>query len=291
MPERFTNRCVRDLAWVIASPPLVSGEFNQTQWWSHAQCLAEFNDCLSALLALDKNPAPLLAHLESIKSRRLGLRFEGYLSFWLLAISPNYTLLAQNIQLNEFVNRLKRTIGEVDFIIKERQSGKIIHLEVAVKFYLGTAPYSDPYRWFGTNLNDQLGKKLDHLKQHQTQLLINHPEKINYSIDERHCIIKGRLFYPENQKASPEGIADNHLRGRYLLQQQQKTSTQTELILLDKMEWLAEFSHEDISERKTQSHFSISNRAHCYALTSNNIEMYRIFYLPDNFKFPSVSGV
>jgi len=287
LPKRFTNRCVRDLAWVIASPPLVSGEFSQTRWWNHTECLTEFNDCLAALLTLDKNPAPLLTHLESIKSKRLGLRFEAYLSFWLSSISPNYTLLAQNIQLNEFVNGLKRTIGEVDFIIEERQSGKIIHLEVTVKFYLGTAPFSNPYRWFGTNLNDQLGKKIDHLKQHQTQLLINHPEQIPYSIDERHCIIKGRLFYPEDKEDAPNGIADNHLRGRYLFQN--NNFAQSSLILLDKTEWLAEFSPEDIGEHKVQQGFSASERSRCYAVIENNTETQRVFYLSPNFQFPHFS--
>ena len=287
LPKRFTNRCVRDLAWVIASPPLVSGEFKQTHWWNYQQCLTEFDDCLPTLLSLDKKPAPLLTHLESIKSRRLGLRFEAYISFWLSTVSPNYTLLAQNIQLHDFINNLKHTIGEIDFIIKENKTGKIIHLEVAVKFYLGTEPYSDPYRWFGTNLNDQLGKKLDHLKQHQTQLLINHPEKTNYSIDERHCIIKGRLFYPEEQEDAPDGITDNHLRGCYLFQN--NNLAQSSLILLDKIEWLAEFSSEDIGKRKIQANFSVSEKSRCYAVIENNTETQRIFYLSPNFKFPPCS--
>lgn len=295
MPERFKNRCVRDLAWVIASPPLVSGEFNQTHWWNHQECLAEFNDCLPALLDLDKDPSPLLTHLASIKSKRLGLRFEAYLSFWLSSISPNYTLLAQNIQLSEIVNTLKRTIGEVDFIIEENKSGNVIHLEVAVKFYLGTAPYSDPYRWFGTNLNDQLGRKLDHLKQHQTQLLINHPKQIPYSIDERHCIIKGRLFYPEGQTNAPNGVTENHLRGKYVFQQD--VSTQITLIQLDKIQWLATLNQHDINENKVQTEFSPSPRSHCYAVIENSDndsdnnkqknETHRVFALPADFIFPS----
>jgi len=284
LPERFKNRLVRDLAWVIASPPLVSGSFTQTHWWDNKECLNEFDDCLTALLALDKNPEPLLIHINEVKCCRLGLRFEAFISFWLSSVSPNYKLLAQNIQLNEFVDGQKRTIGEVDFIIEELKSGKIIHLEVAVKFYLGTAPYTDLYRWFGTNLNDQLGRKLDHLKQHQTQLLINYSDKISYSIDERHCIIKGRLFYPEDQKTAPKGIAKNHLRGRYLFQQED--SIPSKLILLEKMEWLAEFTPKDISGHTIQNDFSKSKRSHCYAEIINNTEFQRIFCLPKTFQFP-----
>jgi len=71
-----------------------------------------------------------------------------------------------------------------------------------VKFYLGSTPYEDSYRWFGTNTKDQLGKKIDHLKNHQTQLSKKYPEKLKKyfpkEINRQHCIIKGNMT---NQKA------------------------------------------------------------------------------------------
>ncbi len=295
----FTHRCVRDLAWVIASPPLVSGVFeiggHHTQWWDDAMCLQEFTDCLPALQALDQDPQALINHLDSIKSKRLGLRFEGLISFWLSAISPNFKLLAQNIQLNEISGDTRtRTIGEVDFIIQNIRSGKVIHLEVAVKFYLGTAPFDDPYRWFGTNTQDQLGKKLDHLKHHQTQLLLQHLEQVKFSIDERQCFIKGRLFYPLQPEASikaPKGIADTHLRGHYLYYQEKDIQSRF-YVPLEKSEWLASLTEKDTVENSIQSTFTAEERARCYARIMKNgsgdwEEVDRVFCLPKEFTFPS----
>ena len=305
MNYSFTHRCVRDLAWVMASPPLVSGIFEnegyRAHWWSHDKCLQEYVDCLPGLQSLDKNPQALIDHLERIKSKRLGLRFEGLVSFWLSSISPNFKLLAQNIQLNEIAGDTRsRTIGEVDFIIREVKTEKVIHLEVAVKFYLGTAPFENAYCWFGTNTQDQLGRKVDHLQQHQTQLLIHHSEQVPFSIDERQCLLKGRLFYPQDtgstdvQSTAPECVTDNHLRGSYLFCNKffnERRNTSKRLVQLEKSEWLAELTHQDIIERTIQDTFEQEERASCYAVIEHNEkdeneEIERVFFLPSTFVFP-----
>jgi len=300
MLTSFTHRCVRDLAWVIASPPLVSGVFNNnghcTKWWNHTKCLQEFKDCLPALQHLDKTPKPLITYLEGIKSKRLGLYFETLISFWLDFISPNFKLLAQNIQLNEIAGDTRsRTVGEVDFIIQELLSEKVIHLEVAVKFYLGTEPFHDAYRWFGTNIKDQLGNKVDHLQQHQTQLLLHHPKQIPFIIDERHCLLKGRLFYPlaitssQYQQITPNYVANHHLRGRYVFYNKEKPSSQ-QLVQLKKSEWFATLSHQDIAEKNIVPTFIAEKRASCYAILKVNKkgkikELERMFCLPQAFSF------
>ncbi len=174
----------------------------------------------------------------------------------------------------------------------------MIHLEVAVKFYLGTAPFDDPYRWFGTNTQDQLGKKVDHLKQHQTQLLLQHPEQVKFSIDERQCFIKGRLFYPlkpETDIKTPKGIADTHLRGHYLYYQEKGIQSGF-YVPLEKSEWLASLTDKDTVESRVensiQSKFTEEERARCYARIKKNGSGYweeadRFFCLPKEFTFPS----
>jgi len=87
--NQFKHRAVRDLAWTIASPPLVSGKLSGTHWWTSQECLSEFNDCLLELRKLDIHPEPLLQHLSILKNQRLGSIFEGFISYW-LTISPNY---------------------------------------------------------------------------------------------------------------------------------------------------------------------------------------------------------
>jgi hypothetical protein len=177
-------------------------------------------------------------------------------------------------------------------------SGKIIHLEVAVKFYFGTVPFEDSYRWFGTNTHDQLGKKVDHLKQHQTQLLLNNKEKVPYVIDERQCLLKGRLFYPlsfisslDIQERKPQGIANNHLYGCYMFYDQ-ASMLKDKFIVLNKIDWLSVLSNEDIINKNIINKVESVDRAYCYARLKQNKtgaskEVERLFCLPASFVFPS----
>jgi len=298
--KQFKHREVRDLAWVIASPPLVSSspvtnDLDYTHWWSDEDCLSEFYDCLIELKKLDIQPESLIDHLSNLKNRRLGSIFEGLVSFW-LSISPNYRELNQNIQIIED----KHTYGEIDFIIEELSTGEVIHLEVAVKFYLGCEPYADAYRWFGTNTKDQLGKKVDHLKSHQTKLSKKYPEQLkkyfSQTIDRRHCFIKGRLFYPENSNTSPQisskglTLADSHLRGSWSYAEDRDLSNI--VIKVNKSHWLAELSSNDIQEMNSASAESVAtiDRAECYVEVKkgeiDSIENQRLFYLPKDFTFP-----
>lgn len=289
--NQFTHRAVRDLAWVIVSPPLVSGDINGVHWWSSKDCLSEFNDCLLELRKLDIEPTPLVMHLSNVKNRRLGSVFEGLISYWLI-ISPNYQELEQNIQIIED----KHTYGEIDFIIEELITNRVIHLEVAVKFYLGSKPYDDAFRWFGTNTKDQLGKKIDHLKTKQTQLTKKYPKQLKKyferDIDQRHCMIKGRLFYPEDSDISPQqtNLAEDHLRGRwYYLNDLDKSKS---FIKINKSHWLAPLNSEDIKNMEFAPADSIESidRAECYVMIKDNetklSEDQRVFYLPETFHFP-----
>lgn len=287
--NRFSSRIVRDLAWVIASPPLVSGNYNDTHWWNHDDCLTEFKDCLPILLALDTDPSPLVEHFQQLKSGHLGLRFEHFIAYWLI-ISPNYELLAQNIQIIEpFTNPNKQgshTHGELDFIIRDTHTNKTIHLEVAVKFYLGCPPYEDSFRWFGTNTRDQLGKKVTHLKQHQTQLsdkFGSYLQERNHNIDEKQCFLKGRLFYPMKSDTPPIGVSRNHLRGRWI---QPPNNIDELLYPIDKKNWLAPLNSDDLLDKDVQLGFLADEKAQCYVhINNNNEEIGRVFHLPESFIF------
>ena len=293
--QQFNHREVRDLAWVIVSPPLVSGYIDDVYWWSSDDCYSEFNECTHTLKQLDLEPQPLLDYLANLKNKKLGSVFEGLVSYW-LDISPNYKKKHQNIQIIEN----KHTYGEIDFIIEELSTGKTIHLEVAVKFYLGCEPFADAYRWFGTTTLDQLGKKIDHLKSHQTQLTKKYPEqlkqRITETIDKRHCFVKGRLFYPENSDSPPQvlsdglDLAEDHLRGRWSYIKDLKVSNT--LIKINKSHWMAELNSKDVSELDFSPATSISaiDRPECYVETkidsNTSFESQRIFYLPTDFAFP-----
>jgi len=288
----FKHRIVRDLIWVIQSPPLISGKINDVDWWSHEWCLKEFLDCEDALLLLDKDPSDLDKHLSLIRNKRLGSYFEGLMSYWLI-ISPNFRAVQHNIQ----IIHNNHTYGEIDFIIEEIRTQKIIHLEVAVKFYLGTHPLNNSFRWYGTNTKDQLGKKYAHLADKQTQISQRHPEELKpylkHQIDEKHCIIKGRLFYPLNFEVAPTDLplSSNHLRGRWCYVQERDQSKS--VIKIDKSNWLSCLNTEDINNLLSSEQSSIEtiDRAECYVEVTRNEESIatehnRIFYLPETFIFP-----
>lgn len=67
----------------------------------------------------------------------------------------SFEFLQQNVQIKQD----NRTIGEVDFILKKDK--KIIHCELAVKFYLLYKNPSNPSHWIGPNAKDNLANKLE----------------------------------------------------------------------------------------------------------------------------------
>jgi hypothetical protein len=77
--------------------------------------------------------------------------------------STNYKVLYENIQVIED----KKTIGEIDFIIEDKNTKQVIHMELAYKFYLfDPSISSEPINnWIGPNRNDSLQEKLEKLKQ------------------------------------------------------------------------------------------------------------------------------
>jgi uncharacterized protein len=99
---------------------------------------------------------------------RLGHLAERVVS-GLIKSSSNFNLLHENVQLIEN----KTTIGELDFIVKNLESGEIIHFELAYKFYLLDPSLSQNQinNWIGPNRRDSLIEKLEKLKSKQFPLL------------------------------------------------------------------------------------------------------------------------
>jgi hypothetical protein len=221
----FRQPAVRDLAFALASPPLLSHwptefaphrtiELPDYQFWQ-----SHFQRYLPRLRALDDDPTELNQILAKLSSSRLGIRFEALLSFWLNDRSNHwhdFELLAKNIQLKDE----KRTIGEVDFIIENKLTGEIEHWELSLKFYLGEGALQ-PYKWRGLNDRDTFGRKIKHTLHKQFNVdCIYLPELGEKTIQKRVAIFKGRLFYPdqvsENAKESlASWLGPEHLRGTW----------------------------------------------------------------------------
>lgn len=300
--HRWKHRIVRDLAWVIASPPLISGQLNGVDWWGADFLNEEYLACLPALEQLDHDPAILAQYLASMKSKALGHRFEALVAFW-LKISPRFELIDKNLQ----IQGEGRTLGELDFIIRDRQSDALIHLEVSVKFYMGVGDLKDLACWYGSNLNDSFGKKVEHLKQHQTQLTHRYPQKIKYSVDQRCCCMKGRLFYPEQvfdtepMKASnnlgigqpdisPTSVIEPHLFGIWGndLKRFLHPFPDVKYFPIQKQDWLSDFTMVDQALVEVMQSDSPA-RPQCFVLSRQGKELVRYFQFPAGY-FDAVTG-
>lgn len=209
--EAYQRPYVRDLAYVLACPNVLtkwldvaphqnthaisvhSTSFWQQQFEAYQQRLKELdttNDYQALTRYLLKRPSP----------NRLGFHFEGLLAFWLedgfaRKLHP-YETLANNVQLFNG----KQTTGELDLILYNHEEKFTEHWELAIKFFMGSAPF-EPENWVGINSNDNLQRKMTHMQTKQfDSIWVNTEKHGQIKIDKRYGVIKGRFFLPINTK-------------------------------------------------------------------------------------------
>ncbi|MFK7809362.1 MAG: DUF1853 family protein [Saprospiraceae bacterium] len=152
------------------------------------------------------------------KKLRLGHLVERIVSE-LIKSSNKYELLYESLQIQEN----KKTIGEIDFIIREQNTGQILHLELAYKFYLYDPSISTHAinNWVGPNRNDSLKTKLEKLKSNQFPLLFKEPTKESINelavneIDQALCLMAS-LFIPYQIKGDLSFIYKKNTTGLYM---------------------------------------------------------------------------
>ena len=197
---QFRHPIVRQLAFCIASPNIltqipdnlkIENYFElhpNTVWQEHYQAYEV------RLQQLDQQPQPLIDFMARLKSTRLGLRFEYLLWFWLQDDDYHpYQLLGHSIQ--KIAGAI--TLGELDFLLLNKQTQEIEHWEVALKYYLGENELNLS-KWFGLNRQDTLQRKLRHFTQRQFQF----SEANQYQIQRKFAVMKGQLYLPEHHHAS-----------------------------------------------------------------------------------------
>jgi len=242
----YQDPLVRDLAWALSSPPVLQRSDPQVRWPENnwfKQISGKYADVLERL---DRDPRPLRKIVDARKDRRLGSYFETLWHFWLNS-NRRYRLLFANLPLHSG----SRTLGEFDFLVKDQKTGKTLHWEIAVKFYLGMADTSQPTNWLGPARRDRLDIKTSRLLDHQGRLP-HHPqaiqlfEQLGIQVDETWLILKGRLFYPIRVYANkPYGAYPGHLRG-FWIDQRSLSSLETSLWLpLERRQWLAPLARID----------------------------------------------
>jgi hypothetical protein len=219
----FKHRCVADLAWAVSSPPLLWYGGEDCTWFSDAWYLEQYKVIEKQLHRLDQDPAGLECLLSAQKDQRLGNYFETLWAY-ALELNPRYQLVERNLQINDG----ERTLGEMDFIVRDNDSGRYAHWELAIKFYLGIGNTRYHGAWHGPGKKDRLDLKVDHLLSRQV-LLSAHPvarsllKKRGIVIDDGAVILKGRLFYPWQQQGAeqfPLSANPSHPVGHWLTRRQ-----------------------------------------------------------------------
>ncbi|OWJ91866.1 cobalt chelatase [Pseudomonas sp. A46] len=218
LPRQLHRPVVRDLAWALLSPPLLS----QSPWRQrHPLTASDWarrpGDLADWLLRLDRQPAPLESWLAQAPNRRLGLYYER---LWQFALhqSPGVELLAANLPI-----RIGgQTLGELDLLLRDAEG--VHHLELAIKLYLGPrhGDGQDPADWIGPGSHDRLDLKLDHLSQHQLPLSAGPESRAALALLDAgdasaELWLGGYLFYPwPGDCTAPRGVNPRHLKGRWV---------------------------------------------------------------------------
>ena len=237
------NPCVRDLAWVISNPPIIQSTHGKQSWSSTDDWTGYSHAFQQQLIKLDNDPSELIELLESQHDHRLGHRFETLLTYW-FKHNGRHQILAQNLQVNDG----QRTLGEFDFIVKDLLTGKVQHWEVACKFYLGINNTKTTENWVGPMLKDRLSIKYDAMQNRQSLLSEQPPahqvlKEKGINIDQRICLMKGRLFHPFQQKTIyPSLIASHHQQATWLRPNQfldTYKETTFRWLALNKNQWMA----------------------------------------------------
>ena len=278
---------VRDLAWSLTSPPLLSPADTDLVWPNEAWFRRITPPFTSHLLELDREPAQLTRFIGQRKDRRLGAYFEQLWQYW-LEHDARYQLLHANLPVRDQT----RTLGEFDLIVRDRERGKTLHWELALKFYLCDSDPQNP-RWWGPARRDRLDIKLERLHTRQTQLSRKSAarqllKQLGIVIDERWVILKGRLFYPlQTTPASPADAAPHHLRGFWCTARQLGQLPESRWKLLQRDEWLAPVTVGDDRQypdttdlidwyKRTESHQPV-----CVAMLRDGVEADRGFIVSD----------
>lgn len=312
----FQTQQVRDLAWACFCPPLIlAGDLRADG------SLVDANFTLTPqrrlwLETLDRAPQPLLEHLSHRRSHRLGIYFESLWQFF-LDQDPAFELLAHNLPIHND----GRTLGEFDCLYFCRERQQVVHLELAVKFFLGFAgfvggddntmsgnePTSHAEQWLGPDAKDRLDLKLAHLLQRQTRLSDTPAAKaalatMDIAVGITEAAFRGYLFTPGNNPLPPPpGFNVQHPLSQWFTRKAIVENVLPEhqanaFTLLPKMQWLGPAQIDDANQILSteqitaliERHFSAdSYPLMIAALDAFGCEQHRFFVTHDGWPEPA----
>ncbi len=168
MLDAWRHPLVRDLGWLCLAPDLLRMPCGGRPGLEELG-LAK-GGWRGYLDRLEAAPQALETQVGGAVNARLGHYHERLWQF-LLETAPRTRLLGHNLP----VMRERRTLGELDMLYRQTDSPRPIHLEVAIKFYLGLnegpGEATSQARWVGPGCADSLAGKRSHLFHHQLPLI------------------------------------------------------------------------------------------------------------------------
>jgi len=294
----YQTQEVRDLAWACFSPAMLHAELLARGDQAVVDCAPTLTPARRLWLEqLDRDATRLHEHLSRQRSHRLGVYFEHLWHFF-LDQDPATELVAHNLPVHDG----GRTLGEFDCIYRCHERQRYIHLELAVKFFLGYGADSSGqaasqwHEWLGPNSRDRLDLKVGHLMQHQVQLG-EHPRarellaSLGIPALHKELAIKGYLFQPITSTLPPPVAFNSQSRMQQWLSVDQLEHYLTGLesrhyLVLPRKRWLAGAYADpqarvlgaDELQKAMHSHFGQDSRAQLVAgLDQSATECHRFF--------------
>lgn len=189
--------------------------------------------------------------LDIIQNLTLGKRVERFFEFYITQ-AKNYELVKNNIQ----IIHNKHTLGELDFIIYDKNAQKYLHIEHIYKFYLYDDSISNEIdRFVGPNKNDTFDRKLEKLNNKQLPLLYKEETKkylddINIDEIEQKVCFKGKIYLPlDFLETGIPIINDACISGFYLNYEEFSSKIEfrsLEYFLPEKFDWICDPSTNQI---------------------------------------------
>jgi hypothetical protein len=222
--DTLTAPALRDMAWLLHAPDLVilpgyaGRPDNRALGFTPHGTLAAWLGHHAASLA--EQP------WGGLHRARMG-HYHERLWHYLLDHAPDTRLLARNVR----VFQRRNTLGELDMLYRTRRDPAPVHLEVAIKFYLGLpegpGAAASPSRWIGPGGIDSLARKSAHMARHQlafsagtaARQTLRHwlaPRDSGETLPplRPQFAMPGVLFYPWHATLpAPEGSTPDHHRG------------------------------------------------------------------------------
>lgn len=218
---------------------LFTGFSNTLPLWEKKQFeIQQFE--FSSLVLASFHPKPLPTNL------RLGHQME-YVFKQLLEHSETYDVVLYNLPIQND----ERTLGEIDFILKDRTTEKLIHVELTYKFYLIDTGISEPvHSLIGPNRRDTFFAKMEKIKNKQFPLIHStegikalRGHGIDHSKIEHQCCFKAQLFKPYGDKGINIGELNEDCLAGYWLRLDDFSKPEfadAQFYLPSKTEWVIE---------------------------------------------------